>query len=128
MGAGIGIHVVASPAIEMKSEVMGKSSSSGKGTLANEDDRYHQLLSGEALLPEPGEVGEVLGDDDPLLLDGQEIEVLVRSLGHANLEHPHRIVPEVVQLGCRRGWEHLIDEPPHRESSRSRCSIMCWTC
>ncbi len=71
------------------------------------------------------EIGEVLGDDNSMLLDGSVEDLVIGRALHLELRHGDGIVTPCSELLGHHRREHLVDEPLHGDRSRSR-RVMRW--
>jgi hypothetical protein len=68
-------------------------------------------------------VRAVLGDESSPFVDSSLEYALVRGTGEAEVVHVHGIVTAGDELLEGRCQQHFVEQPPHRESKRSRRSI-----
>lgn len=90
---------------------------------ADEDDRQYRFAAGQAVLDDRGEVGEVLRDDDALLLNGILVDRGVIAAGESRLGHSDGIVAERVQLRRRGARQHLVVDSRYIEWSATRAAL-----
>jgi len=128
MCTDVGVLMVASPFVEMLRQMSGEAATSREVGLADEDDWHTWRVATLADFKESDEIGEVLCHDETVL-DHCEFEyILIGSAGQLHVVDRHGVVIQFGEPLGQGSWEHLVQQPPHEDSRRSRRSMRSRSC
>jgi hypothetical protein len=124
----VGVLVVTSPLVKMLRQMSGEAATSRKAGLANEDDWHARRAAVLAFFKESGEISEVLRHNQTLLVHGEFEHIVIGSAGQLHVVNRYGVVIQFVELLCQSSREHLVQQPPHEDSRRSRRSMRSRSC
>jgi hypothetical protein len=128
MRTDVGIPMVASPLVKMLRQMNGEAATSRKAGLTNEDDWHARRVTILAFFEESGEISEVLRHDETVLEHCEFEHIVIGSTGQFHVVNRYGVVIQFDEPLRQSSRKHLVQQPPHEDSRRSRRSMRSRSC
>lgn len=128
MRTDVGVPMVASPLVKMLRQMSGEAATSRKAGLANEDEWHARRVAILAFFKESGEISEVLRHNETPLEHGEFEDIVIGSARQLYVVNRYGVVTQFGEPMRQSSREHLVQQPPHEDSRRSRRSMRSRSC